>query len=450
MSSINQILALVKQELRIAVKSRYIILAFILMPLVMWVMQGGYLTLMTSLTTESTQEGETIFVANFDGGNSSLNELIPGTGDNLGDYLVSQLVFQTVLPPNMSMLSGASIDNTTYCDMGYTELVELMEDPKRAGTVTPLIIIHENFTSNYLAYTSSSSYPPAVSIHSLPGGIIGSQSLVSAVWTVISQPPYQVIDVHKTVSLSNYTILFEGEESAGSGIGAGFIGMFSVMIAVFAPAAFVTSSFAGEREKKTMESLLALPISRFHILLSKLIAGMGLISIFAIMNAIGVVLFSVIIDVLNTGDQTDSVMAAFSFEITPSIVVLITITMFLAAFVATGIGIAVASLSKDVQSAQSTYNFVMILPAAIVGISGMFGGLPENAFGGAGIYLYILPWAHIIAILRKGMYPLTCVSSAITGDIALDMLLHLGYIVVVIAIFLVIASKLFDREGILT
>ncbi|MHA2297485.1 MAG: ABC transporter permease subunit [Candidatus Hodarchaeales archaeon] len=449
MGSINQILALIKQELRIAIRSRYIILSFVLIPLVMWVMQGGYLTLLTSLTV-TTQEGETIFVVNYDEGNSSLDDLIPGLGENMGDYFVSQLVFQTGLPSNMSMLSGATIDNTTYSDIEYAQLIELMEDPKRANGVTPMIIIYGNFTSSYLAYNSSSSYPPAIEIHSLPGGIIGSQSLVSAVWSIVSQPPYRVVNVHKAVSLSSYTILFEGEESAGSGFGAGFIGMFSVMIAVMAPAAFVSSSFAGEREKKTMESLLALPISRIHILLSKLIAGMVLISIFAFMNAVGVILFSVIMDILNSGDQAGGVMAVFSFDITPTLVVLIAVTMFLAAFVAVGIGIAIASLTKDVRSATSMYNLTMMLPSMIVGVSGIFGGLPENAFGGAGIYLYILPWAHALAILSKGMYPQTYASSAITGDIALDLLLHLGYIVVVIVVFIIIASKLFDREGILT
>ncbi|MFW9992111.1 MAG: ABC transporter permease subunit [Candidatus Odinarchaeota archaeon] len=454
MSSISQILALIKQELRIAMRARYVILAFVLMPVAMWVMQGGYLLLMTNLVDDvTTQEGETIFVANYDISNSTLNDLVPGIGDNLGDYFVSQLITQAELPSNMSLLSGATIDNTTYSstEYSYEQLMELLKDPKKVNDVTPLIIIHSNFTNSYLAYSNpSNTIPPAIEIRSLPSGIIGSESLSSAIWSVISQPPFQVVDVHKYVRLSSTTIVFEGEESASSNFGTGFMGMLSLMVAVLAPAAFVSTSFAGEREKKTMESLLALPIPRLHIMFSKLAAGMVLICIFALMNTVGLLGFSVVVDALAPDGEVESVISMFRFEITPVLLILVAVTMFLAAFVSIGIGIAIASLAKDVRSASSTYNFVMMLPSMIVGLAGMFGGLPENAFGGAGVFLYILPWAHVLAILSKGLYPLTYASSALTGDITLDLVFHLGYIVVVIVIFIIIASKIFDREGILT
>ncbi|MHA2387945.1 MAG: hypothetical protein ACXACW_04405, partial [Candidatus Hodarchaeales archaeon] len=59
-------------------------------------------------------------------------------------------------------------------------------------------------------------------------------------------------------------------------------------------------------------------------------------------------------------------------------------------------------------------------------------------------------WSHAIAILSKGLYPQTYASSAITGSIPTDLLFHLGYLVIVILIALFIASRVFEREGILT
>ncbi len=62
----------------------------------------------------------------------------------------------------------------------------------------------------------------------------------------------------------------------------------------------------------------------------------------------------------------------------------------------------------------------------------------------------IIPWSHAVAILKKGMYPQTYASSALTGSIATDLIFHLGYLVVVILISIYIASRVFERESILT
>ena len=72
-----------------------------------------------------------------------------------------------------------------------------------------------------------------------------------------------------------------------------------------------------------------------------------------------------------------------------------------------------------------------------------------------GIILYIIPWAHSIAILSKGLYPQTYASNALTrdlpyGGIAMDLVFHFGFLIVVILVCLFIASKVFEREGILT
>ena len=96
------------------------------------------------------------------------------------------------------------------------------------------------------------------------------------------------------------------------------------------------------------------------------------------------------------------------------------------------------------------YNMFMLLPSLAVGMITLGGGIPEQSFGGAGVILYIIPWTHALAILSKGLYPQTYASSALTGSIPLDLVFHFGYLIILIFVFLFIASKIFERESILT
>ncbi len=440
MNVLKQTFSLVKQELRSASRTRYIVISFVFMPLLMWGLQGG-LQMLVGFSLTSSQAGETIYVVNFDAGNGTYT---------LGDDFVADLKEASLNETKESFLFGSTINDTRYSDYTYSQLIDLTKDPEQASNVMPLIIIPLDFTVVFDSFVNLTiSAPPRVELYTLPGGILGSELLQAGIGMILADEPYTRVDIKKLSYLQANTVTFPGEESAASGFGVGFIGFISVIIAVMAPAPFVSTSFAGEREKKTMESLLALPISRFNILLGKLLAGMVLVSIFAVMNMVGLLGFSFVISLADTGSEFN---AAEMYAIDPTVIMLflIGLTMFLSAFVSIGIGISIASLTKDVRSAESLYSMVMLLPSMIVGMSSMFGSLPEESFGGAGIVLYLIPWSHAIAILSKGLYPQTYASSAITGSIPGDLLLHLGYLVVIILIALFIASRVFEREGILT
>lgn len=436
MSTLKQIFSLVKQELQSARRTRYVIFTFVLMPIAMWGLQGG-VQVIVGLSVTQSQAGETIYVVNLDSGSGEFN---------LGEIFIESLVNAST--QNDSLLSGAIINSTAYSDMSYADLMIKLDDSKSASAYTPLIIIPETFTVNYNLVNYSQ-----IEMYTMPGGLIGSSMLEAAVYSILSQPPFTLVTVHKYITLDATTVVFEGEEGAASGFGIGFVGMISIMVAVMAPAPFVSTSFAGEREKKTMESLLALPISRFNILFSKLLAGMVLVGIFTAMNLVGLFFFSALIGSISTigGNQgAEAYSSVFNLEPSLELIFLSSTMMLLSAFVAIGIGISIASLTKDVRSAESMYNMVLMIPSLAVGMMALFGGVPEQAFGGAGVILYIIPWAHALAILSKGLYPQTFASSALTGSIPLDLVVHFGYLIILIFVFLFIASKVFERENILT
>ncbi|MFX0172403.1 MAG: ABC transporter permease subunit, partial [Candidatus Hodarchaeota archaeon] len=385
MSTAKQILALVKQELQSARRTRYVIFTFILMPLVMWGMQGAIQMIM-AISIFTSQEGETIYVVSYDEGNGSFN---------LGDVFIDRLINET--QKNDSILSGAIVNQTKYADLTYFNLLSKINSSETVSSYTPCIIIPENFTVDYLAYNAlTNPIPPRVELYTKPGGLIGSSMLEAGIFEIVYQDPFtfhKPTEEDKFTYVYQKTIVFEGEEGAASGFGVGFIGMISIMVAVFAPAPFVSSSFAGEREKKTMESLLALPISRFNILFSKVLAGLVLVGIFALMNIVGLFLFSTMLDIIGRSNAgAEEYSAVFAIDPDPVMMLLVVLMMFLSAFVAIGIGISLASLTKDVRSAESMYSMFMYLPAIGVGMIGLVGGLPEQAFGEVGYLLYLVPW----------------------------------------------------------
>ena len=64
MTSVSQFIYLIKQELRAASRSRYIIISFMLLPLLMWGLEGGIFILTQTVTTSTS--GETLYITNED------------------------------------------------------------------------------------------------------------------------------------------------------------------------------------------------------------------------------------------------------------------------------------------------------------------------------------------------------------------------------------------------
>jgi ABC-type Na+ efflux pump permease subunit len=421
-----QIFSLIKQELRRATRSKYVWTSFILLPLLMWAGQGALQAFIQG--SIATPDIDTIYSRNFDVGIRDMN---------LGEQFIEALKDQADL--NESLIAGVTIDSTRHADTSYNDLIDIINNPETMSEALPLIIIPENFTVTYLALNfTSNPHIPVVKLYSPPGR--GYWDPISpAIQLILAQPPFTVSTIEKTIGVNHTAIIIEGEESAFS-FGIGLMAFFGAMLAAQAPGPFINSSFAGEREKRTMEALLVLPISRFHILLGKLMAGTVLLALFAVMNFMGVAVFSVLVG-------TSSAFLAFESSLT--LYVLVAGTMFLLAFVNVGIGISTASLAKDVRTAESMFGLLTI-GSMCVGAIALVGGLPEVVLGDVGIILYLVPWTNGIALLMKGAFPLTFASTTLTGSIAMDMLLHLGYMIVFIAICLFIASKIFDRESILT
>jgi hypothetical protein len=133
------------------------------------------------------------------------------------------------------------------------------------------------------------------------------------------------------------------------------------------------------------------------------------------------------------------------FELSPMIYLLIFVVMFFTSFAALGIGISISSLMSDQKTAETTYMLSMVLPINIVGLIVLFQGVPKTLS-----WLYLIPWTHSMAVMTKGIFPKTFANSSLTGSIALDIFFHLGALFAFVIVSIIVASKIFDREGIVS
>lgn len=441
---------LVLQELRGASRSRYIVISFIFVPLLMWGMQGG-IQVLTQVAITSDSEGETLYITNEDLSFANVtlleNYSLPFDFDdktkdtnvtslNLGEFLVASVKNEVTKVESSSLFGMTIID-----DLSYNEVLNLTQK----GDVKYWLRIKSGFASNYEDLGGTID----LELQYLTSGILGPTLIQAGIAQILVQPPFTIVE--KFTGLETKAIAIEGDTGSGTGFGAGFAGFIAILVAVIAPAPFVSTSFAGEREKKTMEALLALPLSRRSILFGKLTAGMGLVAVFALMNIVGMFMYNFIINEFTDMSGENSVFSLV-IDLNPISIIAITITMFLSAFIAIGLGISIASLTKDVRTSESMYSTFIMIPSLIVGMLGMFGGLPES-YGAAGFLIYIIPWSHSLAIFqrisRPAFYDLNT-NSIFNMGVYVDLLFHIVSLVVIIGIILYVASKIFEREGIVS
>ena len=446
MAFLKQIFYVVKQELRSATRSRYIVISFIFLPIFMWGLQGG-IQLIAGNTITSTPSNLTLYVTNEDPNNVTIVEnftlpfnfdgysagtnITTNTSLHLSKYLVEYIKYTADYNNYSSIYHAKIIDN---------ESISTVQNLKDKGKVDYWIDINASFSKFYDSYGIS-----LINLNYLQPTLVGPAQVQLAVSQILQKNPFSIVDVKKSAAINSHEIFLAGESSNSNQTYAiGFAGFIGILLAVIIPAPFVSTSIAGEREKKTLESLLALPISRNGILIGKLLSGMVLVGVMSLLNIVGMELYVR----LTSGIATDS-GSPFAFDITPTTIFAITLAMGLSAFIAIGLGISIVSFAKDVRTSESLYQFILMVPSMLVGLSTMIIGVPEN-YGGAALLLYIIPFTHSVAIFQKMLRPSYYNANSLLGyGVVGDLLFHIAYLLASILFVLYLASKAFDREGII-
>lgn len=197
-----------------------------------------------------------------------------------------------------------------------------------------------------------------------------------------------------------------------------------------------STSVATEKEEKTLETLMSLPLNRFTLLIGKLAGSTLIAAIGAVATILGVVYY---MGSFAFGISTQTSVDLAAIGLAPSLLsyIILGVSVFVALLSALALAVVISVFAEDVRGAQSLLGFVY-MPLLIPMFALMFTDLNTLPFGFQ-ILLLALPFTH----------PMLAARATITGDLLLPVL-GIGYVAIFTLVILYIAARLFATEKILT
>jgi ABC-type Na+ efflux pump permease subunit len=387
---------MLRKEIKEVLRSRWLILGFIISPMFAWMFQGAFLSFIVAQTSE---EPERVFITLED------------------DGVWGQALYEAIDANKTALLIDPLVNVTREYGEGLVA----------SRSLSVWVWIPENFTQN-LIDTNESTLVIWVNT--------GSYRATAAAARIDSFAR-AVIDysiVVRDLQVSWYTIAPEANYGHQ-------LAIFLVMLtSVLAPAPYVGRSFAGEREKHTLEALLVVPMSRIKILGSKLVAGLVLTTIYSLFTAVGILTYNYSIIFRASGLPPDLAQQNINlYTVNLHTVPLIMFCQTLVLLCAIGIGIVISCLAKDQATAESVNNMVMLIPTFVIGILGFTGSILQ--YGGVlGFIILAIPFTHAILFLNS-------VLSGVATPLGLFG--NVAYLIGFTLVFLIIGAKLFEREAII-
>jgi ABC-2 type transport system permease protein len=193
---------------------------------------------------------------------------------------------------------------------------------------------------------------------------------------------------------------------------------------------------ASEKEVKTLETMLTMPVSRFTILLGKLsgsvvVAAVGALAYVVSLNYyMGSITFT-------SATQPSVDLASVGLAPTLPAYIVLGASLFASLVSALALAIAVSSFAEDVRSAQefvSYFYFIMFIPMIFMMYTDI-SVLPLTLR----IILLAIPYTH----------PMLAARASFTGDYT-TAILGIAYVTIFTLVVLYIAAKIFTTEKILT
>jgi ABC-2 type transport system permease protein len=196
------------------------------------------------------------------------------------------------------------------------------------------------------------------------------------------------------------------------------------------------TSVAMEKEEKTLETLLTLPMDRLAILMGKLSSSIIVAAVGALAYMIG---YNYMLGSFTASIPADTGLDLASLGLTPSVFgyLLLGISLFVALLSALALAVIISAFSEDVRGAQSLIGYIypfIFIPALAL----MYLDINTLPFA-LRIVLFAIPYTH----------PIITSKSIVMGDY-LTPILGIIYISAFTIIVLYAASRLFATEKILT
>lgn len=216
-----------------------------------------------------------------------------------------------------------------------------------------------------------------------------------------------------------------------------FIPIILMMILIYS-SQMVLSAIAMEKQDKTLETLLTVPISRNHIVIAKMLASglVGLVSAGIYMIGFRFYMGGFMGNIPTSG-QIGEVIDKLNLRFTPNTYIFLGISLFLAILCALALSTILGVLSEDLKSAQSA-SFPLVFLVLIPYFITMFSDI--NALS--------LP-LKILVLAIPFTYPFLASQNLILGNY-LIVLYGILYMLVVFIVLVFIVGRIFSTDKVLT
>ena len=400
------------KEIKELVRDPKILLAMLIVPLIMFPVLGGIMSYSMQAAREQAEKA-TLLVVDNDGGNWS-------------ELFIEYLNFSV----KVSVVNNRTLNNTVtlklLSDYNTTQLIEIpsgfsanMTEYKNGNTKI-------NATVNFYGIFSGGGIFQEVGSAIIDDLVSGFNRAIApnAVYTFKSTIIKGVIQKNVDPSMLSRLMLSQA------------IAMpITIMILLTYSMSIAATSVAMEKEEKTLETLLTLPMDRFAILMGKLSGSILVAGVGAIAYMIGFNYYMGSLMATIPSGTLDLV----SLGLVPSLLgyLLLGISLFVTLLSALALAVIMSAFSEDVRGAQSLVGNltpIIIIPALVL----MY--LDVNSLPLAlKILIYALPYSHPIIAAR-----------AVTMGDYWTVVFGIVYVTVFTLVIMYAASRLFATEKILT
>jgi ABC-2 type transport system permease protein len=219
---------------------------------------------------------------------------------------------------------------------------------------------------------------------------------------------------------------------------AQFLGLpLALFMLIILAMQLAATSVATEKEEKTLETLMSLPLSRFTLLMGKLAGSTIVAAIGAVATIIGVIYYMGSFSLAGPTEQLAVDVNAIGLS--PSLLsyAILGASVFVSLLCALALAVVVSVFAEDVRGAQSLLGFVytpLLIPMFVL----MFADINSLPMGFR-ILLLALPFTH----------PMLAAQATITGDY-FTAAWGIGYVAIFTLVILYLAARIFATEKILT
>jgi len=415
---------LVTKEVKEMLRDPKILLSMVLMPLVVFPAMGVAMNISATAVEESVKEvSMALSMALIDNDHGLIAENLVSSLEAMNITVIEMKgttvneALETLQESNVTTLVVIPLgfsQNLTSGQRGELEVYSIfksigLSEGMKASAATAPISIYESLMVNRAIQQVFPGIEPGTILDP-----IAMKNLVVFKGRIVGVPPNVLASMFMSQSL-------------------GFT-MVIMMLLILAMQTAATS-ISVEKEEKTLETLLTLPMERLSILTGKLAGSVIVAAAGAVASMIGVNYYTSSAFSLVPTEGVD--LEALGLVLSPIAYVLLGVMMFVTIVSALAIAICVAAFSENVRSAQSVVGILstlLTIPTFVL----MFADIDilPPAFQ---VIMYAIPYTHSIIASK----------AAFLGDYY-TMLRSITYISLFTVTILYVAAKIFTTEKIVT